>query len=123
MTESVLLDTSTPPTLPPSSHLLTPRPRPQGRFDWEASGFDRPPLLSYGPCQFPTLGLIVQVCAGEGAGEGRKDKMGEGGNGAGQGRAGQGRERREASKAGRGSVAAVGGEAGLMRGGSDERRV
>ena len=89
MTESVLLDTSIPPTLPPSSHLLTPRPRPQGRFDWEASGFDcppllsygpsppalcpqgrfdweasgfdRPPLLSYGPCQFPTLGLIVQV--------------------------------------------------------------
>ena len=42
---------------PPSPPALCP----QGRFDWEASGFDRPPLLSYGPCQFPTLGLIVQV--------------------------------------------------------------
>lgn len=33
----------------------------QDKFDWLAGGVasDRP-VLSYGPCQFPTLGLIVQ---------------------------------------------------------------
>lgn len=34
----------------------------QNKFDWRAllqGGRDRM-LLSYGPCQFPTLGLIVQ---------------------------------------------------------------
>lgn len=33
----------------------------QSKFDWVAGGVanDRP-VLSYGPCQFPTLGLIVQ---------------------------------------------------------------
>lgn len=33
----------------------------QNKFDWMAGGLaDEKPLLSYGPCQFPTLGLIVQ---------------------------------------------------------------
>jgi DNA topoisomerase-3 len=33
----------------------------QHRFDWAAGGLDGDrPLLSYGPCQFPALGLIVQ---------------------------------------------------------------
>ena len=33
----------------------------QSKYDWEAGGMgsDRV-MLSYGPCQFPTLGLIVQ---------------------------------------------------------------
>ncbi|GMH33038.1 hypothetical protein BSKO_00872 [Bryopsis sp. KO-2023] len=32
----------------------------QSRFDWGQGDNERGPLLSYGPCQFPTLGLIVQ---------------------------------------------------------------
>lgn len=32
----------------------------QTKFDWSVHGVDDKPLLSYGPCQFPTLGLIVQ---------------------------------------------------------------
>ncbi|GAX84927.1 hypothetical protein CEUSTIGMA_g12348.t1 [Chlamydomonas eustigma] len=32
----------------------------QSKFDWQAAGMESQPLLSYGPCQFPTLGLIVQ---------------------------------------------------------------
>jgi hypothetical protein len=32
----------------------------QTKFDWQANGVDERPLISYGPCQFPTLGLIVQ---------------------------------------------------------------
>ncbi len=32
----------------------------QDRFNWVAGGYDEKPKLSYGPCQFPTLGLIVQ---------------------------------------------------------------
>ena len=38
------------------------RPRcVQNKFDWSATGLDTErPLISYGPCQFPTLGLIVQ---------------------------------------------------------------
>jgi hypothetical protein len=38
-----------------------PLPRLQEKFDWLAGGVEKDkPLLSYGPCQFPTLGLIVQ---------------------------------------------------------------
>ncbi len=32
----------------------------QNKFDWQAEGFGERVLISYGPCQFPTLGLIVQ---------------------------------------------------------------
>lgn len=33
----------------------------QSKFDWQNHGMtEEKPLLSYGPCQFPTLGLIVQ---------------------------------------------------------------
>lgn len=33
----------------------------QSKFDWPAGGVEKEkPTLSYGPCQFPTLGLIVQ---------------------------------------------------------------
>jgi len=32
----------------------------QNKFDWSSAGFEDRILLSYGPCQFPTLGLIVQ---------------------------------------------------------------
>ena len=32
----------------------------QNKFDWASLGLDERPLISYGPCQFPTLGLIVQ---------------------------------------------------------------
>lgn len=33
----------------------------QDAFDWRAAGLQAErPLISYGPCQFPTLGLIVQ---------------------------------------------------------------
>lgn len=33
----------------------------QDKFDWLAGGVEKEnPVLSYGPCQFPTLGLIVQ---------------------------------------------------------------
>ncbi len=33
----------------------------QNEFDWLAAGMHAErPLISYGPCQFPTLGLIVQ---------------------------------------------------------------
>eukprot|EP00798_Chlamydomonas_sp_ICE-L_P013708 gene13708-19601_t len=32
----------------------------QTRFNWVAFGVKEKPLISYGPCQFPTLGLIVQ---------------------------------------------------------------
>lgn len=33
----------------------------QTKFNWQGNGVaDEKPLLSYGPCQFPTLGLIVQ---------------------------------------------------------------
>lgn len=47
---------SPPPTQPPP-----PSRPPQEKFDWVAGGLsDDKPLLSYGPCQFPTLGLIVQ---------------------------------------------------------------
>ena len=36
-------------------------PASQEKFDWRAHGVpDEKPLLSYGPCQFPTLGLIVE---------------------------------------------------------------
>ena len=62
---------------PPSPPATDPRPqnkktrpkrrtpktpkRRQEKFDWRSGGVaDDKPLLSYGPCQFPTLGLIVQ---------------------------------------------------------------
>ncbi|KAL3140647.1 hypothetical protein ABBQ32_005213 [Trebouxia sp. C0010 RCD-2024] len=33
----------------------------QSKFDWSSQGVqDEQPMISYGPCQFPTLGLIVQ---------------------------------------------------------------
>lgn len=33
----------------------------QEKFDWAGGGVEaEKPILSYGPCQFPTLGLIVQ---------------------------------------------------------------
>ena len=33
----------------------------QSKFDWSGQGVqDERMLISYGPCQFPTLGLIVQ---------------------------------------------------------------
>ena len=33
----------------------------QSKFDWQAGGLaTSEPLISYGSCQFPTLGLIVQ---------------------------------------------------------------
>ena len=32
----------------------------QNKFNWAAHGIAGQPMLSYGPCQFPTLGLIVQ---------------------------------------------------------------
>lgn len=33
----------------------------QDKYDWQGGGLEsQKPLLSYGPCQFPTLGLIVQ---------------------------------------------------------------
>ena len=39
----------------------------QEKFNWQEGGLqEERPLISYGPCQFPTLGLIVQRqwCAG-----------------------------------------------------------
>lgn len=33
----------------------------QEKFNWEEHGIlDERPIFSYGPCQFPTLGLLVQ---------------------------------------------------------------
>ena len=33
----------------------------QEKFNWQEGGLqEERPLISYGPCQFPTLGLIVQ---------------------------------------------------------------
>ncbi len=35
--------------------------REQNKFDWsQQQDLQERPLLSYGPCQFPTLGLIVE---------------------------------------------------------------
>jgi DNA topoisomerase-3 len=50
------------PDNPNPMPLPIPRPCPaQNKFDWLAGGLaNDKPLLSYGPCQFPTLGLIVQ---------------------------------------------------------------
>ena len=42
------------------AHTLT-ETSVQERFNWQEGGLhEERPLISYGPCQFPTLGLIVQ---------------------------------------------------------------